>query len=83
MTKESAAEQVSRAASIRRRLPTPRMRRAIRESSGLRVAEVAKALDVAAQTVHNWERGSRAPRGALLEAYVAVLDALAEEQHPS
>jgi DNA-binding transcriptional regulator YiaG len=59
------------------------MCRAIRESSGLRVAEVAKALDVAAQTVHNWERGSRTPRGALLEAYVAVLDALAEEQHPA
>jgi len=59
------------------------MRRAIRESSGLRVAEVAKALDVAAQTVHNWERGGRTPRGALLEAYVAVLDALAEEQHPA
>jgi len=79
----SAAEQVSRAASIRRRLPTPRMRRAIRESSGLSGAELARALKVVPQTVSNWERGSRTPRGEMLEAYVAVLEALSDEQHPS
>jgi DNA-binding transcriptional regulator YiaG len=59
------------------------MRRAIRESSGLSGAELARALKVVPQTVSNWERGSRTPRGEMLEAYVAVLEALSDEQHPS
>jgi transcriptional regulator with XRE-family HTH domain len=81
--KKTAAELVIHVANIRRRLPPPRMRRAIRESEGLSGAEIARSLNVAPQTISNWELGLRTPRGALLEAYVGVLDALVERQQAS
>jgi DNA-binding transcriptional regulator YiaG len=63
---------------LRRRLPTPPMRRAIRQSAGASQAAVAKAIGVDQRTIARWEAGERAPRGERLTAYMAVLDELRE-----
>lgn len=72
-----AATAVVERMALRRRLPTPQMRRALRVSSGLSAAEVAVTLGVTRQAISRWERGEREPRGPQLSAYVAVLDAIA------
>lgn len=78
-------DQRARAASVlvdrmalRRRLPPPQMRRAMREAAGLSAAEVAAELGVTRQAISRWERGQREPRGRLLSEYVSVLDAIAQ-----
>ena len=76
MTAESPAAQVGHLARLRRRLPPPALRRAVRQSAGMSAAQVATALGVTRQAVSAWERGTRCPRGEMLEAYVAVLDEL-------
>jgi DNA-binding transcriptional regulator YiaG len=79
MTTTSNQEAVSRLAAsmrLRRRLPAPALRRAIRANAGVSTAEVAAAIGVTRQAVSNWERGLRSPRGAQLEAYIAVLEEL-------
>ncbi|HVL92443.1 MAG TPA: helix-turn-helix transcriptional regulator [Acidimicrobiales bacterium] len=62
----------------KRGLPAPAMRRAIREASGLSQEDIAQAFQppIHRETVSRWERGERTPRGALLVAYVALLDEL-------
>jgi len=72
----TATGQLRELARLRRRLPPPALRRAIRESSGLSGSTVAKALGVSRQTVSHWECGVRTPRSPLLEAYVEILDEL-------
>lgn len=61
---------------IHRRLPPPPMRRAIRKNAGITQSDVAAALGVDRVTVARWERGERTPRGALLRAYVKLLESL-------
>ena len=73
---DAAVAQIGAAARLRRRLPPPALRRAIREASGLSAAQVALPLGVTRQTLSNWERGTRTPSGPYLEAYIAVLDEL-------
>jgi DNA-binding transcriptional regulator YiaG len=68
---------ISARLAVMHRLPPPELRRALREASGLSAAEVAGCLGVSRQTVAQWERGVRTPRGELLEHYVAVLERLA------
>lgn len=60
----------------RRRLPSPPVRRAIREGAGVSQLRVAQCLDVTRMTVSRWESGNREPRGAHLVSYVALLDEL-------
>jgi DNA-binding transcriptional regulator YiaG len=72
-----AAAAVARAIHLRRALPAPSMRRALREANGISAAELARPMGVTRQTVSKWELGRRTPSGPLLEAYVAVLDELA------
>jgi DNA-binding transcriptional regulator YiaG len=74
-----AAAAVARAIHLRRALPPPSMRRALREANGISAAELARPLKVSRQTVSKWELGRRTPSGPLLEAYVAVLDELQRE----
>lgn len=62
----------------RRRLPTPSMRRAIRESAGVSQLRVASSLGVTRMTVSRWESGIREPRGEHLVSYVALLDELVD-----
>lgn len=53
------------------------MRRALRKSAGLTLADVAGSIgDVTPQAIGHWENGTRTPRGPLLAAYVAVLERL-------
>ncbi len=77
---EAAVAAVAERVRLRRRLPSPQMCRAIRASSGLSAAELADLMGVTRQAVSKWERGIRTPRGAHLEAYVAVLEELRTER---
>lgn len=74
MKETTPAIAVAERLALRRRLPAPEMRRALRQASGLSASEVAACLGVSRQTVAQWERGVRTPRGPLLEQYVAVLE---------
>lgn len=76
-TATDAAAAVARAIHLKRALPPPTMRRALREASGISAAQLAGTMGVTRQAVSKWELGRRTPSGSLLEAYVAVLDELA------
>ena len=73
----AAAAAVARQFNIRRTLPPPGMRRALREANGLTTTDLATPLGVTRQSISKWESGKRTPRGELLKAYVAVLEELA------
>lgn len=80
---EQAAKNAADLASLRRRLPPPAMRRALRHGAGLTLAEVAASIgDVTPQAIGHWESGTRTPRGALLSAYVAVLEQFSIDSRP-
>ncbi|MCC3652736.1 helix-turn-helix transcriptional regulator [Streptomyces sp. S07_1.15] len=64
---------------LRRDLPAPAQRRAIREASGLSQGELAQAIGVTRQAVSHWEAGTRTPQGVLLERYVTAMRTLREE----
>jgi DNA-binding transcriptional regulator YiaG len=64
---------------LRRELPPPERRRAIREAAGVSMTPVARALGVSVQTVWNWETGRRRPSTEHLQAYVDVLELLERE----
>jgi DNA-binding transcriptional regulator YiaG len=72
-------EQALQRARARRQLPVPEIRRHLREGVGLRQADIASALKVAASTFARWERGERVPRGGALTKYLGVLDRLRAE----
>lgn len=59
-------------------LPPPHMRRAIRESAGASLQEVADELGVTRMQVSRWERGLAEPRRDSAVAYRALLDSLRE-----
>lgn len=61
---------------VRRSLPPPQRRKAIREAAGVSQERLAQELDVHRVTVARWEHGSRSPRGELLARYVRLLDQL-------
>ena len=64
-----------------RRLPPPTLARAIRKAAEVSQERMADELGVHRVTVARWEAGQRRPRGRLLHAYVALLDALQQETH--
>jgi HTH-type transcriptional regulator/antitoxin MqsA len=64
----------------RRDLPSPAMRRAIRLSAGLSLADVGKvAGGVSRQAVAAWEAGKAIPTGEHLTAYARLLRELQRE----
>lgn len=63
----------------RRTLPTPEMRRLLRERAGLTQRDLGQVLQVSGVAVCRWESGVRTPRGALLDRYLEVLNKLARE----
>jgi len=67
------------AARVRRSLPSPTVRRALREGADLSQGDLGAVLGVTESAVSRWESGRRAPRREHLDAYVAVLAALARE----
>jgi transcriptional regulator with XRE-family HTH domain len=60
----------------RRKLPPPKVRRAIRLAAGASQADVGEVVGVTRQSVSLWEAGSRTPRGGHLDAYLDVLRTL-------
>jgi len=62
-----------------RRLPPPQLAKAIREAAGVSQQRLADELGVHRVSVARWELGQRRPRGQLLTAYTALLDALRQE----
>ena len=53
---------------------------AIRERSGLSLAELARAVGVHPSTLWRWETNGRKPRGEKAARYLATLDALKRAQ---
>lgn len=74
----TAAEQLTARITVRRSLPAPQMRRAIRNAAGASLQEVAGAFDppVSRHAVMAWERGTRNPNSKHVGQYVAILRAL-------
>jgi transcriptional regulator with XRE-family HTH domain len=62
---------------MRRGLPDPQSRRALRQAAGASLSQVADVCGVSPQSVLDWERGAD-PRGEHLVRYSKVL-ALFEE----
>ncbi|ELS55688.1 sigma factor-like helix-turn-helix DNA-binding protein [Streptomyces viridochromogenes] len=60
-------------------LPPPEERRRLREAGALTQAQVAARVGVTRETVCAWESGRTTPRGRRREAYVRLLDSLAEK----
>lgn len=61
---------------LRKDLPSPAERRAIRKAAGLSQGELAEAIGVTRQAVSHWEAGTRTPQGALLDRYVSAIRTL-------
>jgi len=55
------------------------VRRMIRERTGLSQGDIALPLGVSRAAISHWERGEREPRGARLDAYLALLERLQQE----
>ena len=59
-----------------RSLPSPALRRSIREDAGLTQEDVATALGVSRAIVSRWEAGLRRPPGRRLTDYAQLLKEL-------
>ncbi len=73
MTAEAAADSLRDLVRTRRMLPSPVIRRAIREAAGASQADVGRSLRVSRATVCRWESGKQTPRGEHLAGYVRAL----------
>ena len=73
---QSLSEVVAAAASRRRPIPDPEVRRAIRSAAGLTQRELALVLGVDRATVSRYELGTRSPIGTRRERYLSVLEEL-------
>ncbi|WCD86388.1 hypothetical protein KPP03845_102734 [Streptomyces xanthophaeus] len=72
----TVAERVRSRLHVRRGLPEPNERRALRAAAGLTQQELADAIGVSRQAVSYWEAGLRTPRGKFLDAYTEAIAAL-------
>jgi DNA-binding transcriptional regulator YiaG len=72
-------DEVLADARRRQALPSPPVRRYVRERAGLTQDEVALLLNVTRPAVTRWEGGGRSPRGDLRLRYVELLERLAQE----
>lgn len=61
---------------VRRDLPAPDERRALRVRAGLSQQELAEIVGVTNGAISHWETGNRRPQGDLLDRYVEALNAL-------
>jgi transcriptional regulator with XRE-family HTH domain len=64
---------------VKRALPPPATRRALRIAARISLTEVAQTVGVTRQCVSPWELGVRTPQGDNLERYARVLAMLAKE----
>jgi DNA-binding transcriptional regulator YiaG len=63
-------------AVLRRSLPSPATRRALREEAGIPRRRIAEVVGVTVGAVTHWESGARRPSSEHLRRYLEVLDAL-------
>ena len=63
-----------------REMPAPPIRRALREHHGLSQGQLAGLLGVDRASVSRYESGERAPRTAIAERYLDILDRLASRR---
>ena len=61
-------------------LPAPPIRRALREHHGLSQGQLAELLWVDRASVSRYESGERAPRTAIAERYLDILERLASRR---
>ena len=73
------AEQLIQTSRLRRGLPAPDARRAIRMAAGLSAQDVAESLGVSRAAISYWEAGKRAPKPPHLDNYARLLRSLARE----
>lgn len=73
MTKLAPALEIAR---LRAALPAPRLRRLIRERTGVPQTALAHELGVDRTTICRWEAGTRTPQGGMLRRYVMLLERL-------
>lgn len=66
-------------AALRRRLPDPEVRRALREAVGISQRAVGRELGVAQGVVSRWESGESNVSDERLAAYLGVLHRFARE----
>lgn len=71
-----AVLDLARLVELRRLLPPPSRRRALRLAADVPLEAVARHCHVTRQAVSSWERGTREPRGENLVAYVDALNLL-------
>lgn len=74
----TVAEQIRSHLSVRRDLPSPAERRALREAADLSQEGLARIVGATRQAISHWEAGIRTPRGVMLDRYVQALNALRE-----
>jgi DNA-binding transcriptional regulator YiaG len=72
-------DAVLQKAKVRRDLPGPGLRRAIRKQAHLTLLDVAQAINVGAPAVSRYEKGEREPRGKTRELYSHLLSRLSRE----
>ncbi|KUN03945.1 hypothetical protein AQI95_21130 [Streptomyces yokosukanensis] len=72
----TVAEKIRSRLQVRRDLPMPEERRAIREAADLSQQELADAIGVTRQAVSHWEAGIRTPRGIFLDRYIDAIRAM-------
>jgi DNA-binding transcriptional regulator YiaG len=63
----------------RARLPSPHIRRHIREQAGLTQREIAAYLDISRPSLTRYELGTREPRGRVRDGYQRLLHRLTGE----
>lgn len=75
---DSTRQRIETQIRLRRSLPPPEQRAALRKAAGLTLQEVADAVGVTAAAVWYWEQGQRTPGVKHLGAYLVALKALGE-----
>ena len=69
-------EELLERKQLRTRLPSPTVRRALREDVGLSQLDIADLVGATPAAVSRWEAGLREPTGERLERYLDVLERL-------
>ncbi|MBE1601301.1 helix-turn-helix transcriptional regulator [Streptomyces stelliscabiei] len=68
-------ERVKARIHVRRSLPEPALRVALRKRAGLTQKELAEILGVDRTAIAHWEAGRRTPDGSRLDDYAEALEA--------
>jgi transcriptional regulator with XRE-family HTH domain len=76
---DQTRERILERIRLRRALPEPEQRAALRTAAGLSLRDLADAMGVSTTTVFYWETGRRNPNAKHLDAYLTALQTLADD----